>query len=159
MNWQQVVADPNLQDLPYKIELNQWGQIVMTPARIVHGRHQATICALLTDLLRNKGEVVTECAIQTNKGTKVADVAWFSIARWEQVKDEFDSSIAPEICVEIISPGNSTGEMKTKRKLYFAAGASEVWICNAKGHVKFYTQTEEISTSALAPAFPSVITI
>ncbi|RME59856.1 Uma2 family endonuclease, partial [Candidatus Parcubacteria bacterium] len=32
MKWSEVLADPTLQDLPYKIELNEWEQIVMTPA-------------------------------------------------------------------------------------------------------------------------------
>jgi len=158
MNWQQVVADPNLKDLPYKIELNEWGQIVMTPARLIHGRHQAMIAALLSQLMQQAGEVITECAVQTSQGTKVADVAWFSLARWHQVQDELDASIAPEICVEIISPGNSTDEMKHKRKLYFEAGAAEIWICDAKGKVKFYSQTGEIGESALVPTFPKNFT-
>ena len=38
-------------------------------------------------------------AVKTSKGTKVADLAWFSPERWEQVKDEFDASVAPEIDV------------------------------------------------------------
>jgi len=159
MNWQQVVADPNLKDLPYKIELNEWGQIVMTPARLIHGRHQAMIAALLSQLMQQAGEVITECAVQTSQGTKVADVAWFSLARWHQVQDELDASIAPEICVEIISPGNSTDEMKHKRKLYFEAGATEVWICDAKGKVRFYNVAGESSESALVPAFPKNITV
>jgi hypothetical protein len=31
MQWAEVVEDPNLKDLPYKIELNEYGQIIMTP--------------------------------------------------------------------------------------------------------------------------------
>lgn len=33
MKWQEVCEDKALQDLPYKIELNRWGQIVMSPAK------------------------------------------------------------------------------------------------------------------------------
>lgn len=159
MNWQQVVNDPNLQNLPYKIELNEWGQIVMTPTKAKHGAYQFKIGSLLDDLMRGTGLIVTECAIQTTQGTKVADVAWFSSERWEQVKDDYDVSIAPEICVEVRSPGNSLEEMKNKRKLYFEVGATEVWICDAKGHMKFYTQSGEMSKSDLVSEFPSVITI
>ena len=36
MNWQEVCADPHLRDLPYKIELNERGQILMTPVRLYH---------------------------------------------------------------------------------------------------------------------------
>lgn len=34
VHWQEICADPNLQDLPYKIELNKSGYIVMTPAKM-----------------------------------------------------------------------------------------------------------------------------
>ena len=30
MQWAEVLRDPSLQDLPYKIELNEWGQVVMS---------------------------------------------------------------------------------------------------------------------------------
>ena len=33
MKWQEVLEDKSLQDLTYKIELNRWGQIVMSPAK------------------------------------------------------------------------------------------------------------------------------
>lgn len=35
MNWQEVCADPHLLDLPYKIELNERGQILMTPVGLI----------------------------------------------------------------------------------------------------------------------------
>ena len=159
MNWQQVVNDPNLQNLPYKIELNKWGQIVMTPTRLLHGKYQIKIGVLLVESSQKSGEVVTECAIQTTQGTKVADVAWFSEERWKLVKDDYEASIAPEICVEVRSPGNSSDEMKNKRKLYFASGAGEVWVCDTKGKIKFYDPTGEISNSILIPAFPKLVTL
>jgi len=43
MNWSEVIADSCLQDLPYKIELNQHGAIVMTPASNRHGYLQSEI--------------------------------------------------------------------------------------------------------------------
>ncbi len=43
MQWQDVINDPCLQNLPYKIELNEWGQIIMTPASNKHGYYQAEI--------------------------------------------------------------------------------------------------------------------
>lgn len=64
--------------------------------------------------------------LTTPKGTKVVDVAWFSSQCWEQVKAQYESPIAPEICVKILSPSNSKVEINTKKRLYFAAGAAEV---------------------------------
>lgn len=77
MNWQQVCEDPSLQDLPYKIELNEYGQVVMSPASNQHGRQQARLAILLTQH-GPEGEVISECSIDTPKGVKVADVVWAS---------------------------------------------------------------------------------
>jgi hypothetical protein len=45
MNWQEVCEDKSLIDLPYKIELNRWGQIVMSPADYQHSSFQGEILA------------------------------------------------------------------------------------------------------------------
>jgi Uma2 family endonuclease len=157
MTWEEVCADPNLQDLPYKIELNEWGQIVMSPTSLRHGAHQFKIGEILSELTGRQGHIVTECAIRTSKGTKVADVAWFSATRWEQVSEEFDSSIAPEICVEVLSPRNAAGEIEQKQKLYFEAGAGEVWICDKQGRMAFYDRSGRLTRSALVPNFPGEV--
>ncbi len=54
MLWSEVLADKSLQDLPYKIELNEWGKIEMSPATNVHSFYQVEIIRIL---LRKKGEV------------------------------------------------------------------------------------------------------
>ncbi|BAP55705.1 hypothetical protein THII_1408 [Thioploca ingrica] len=156
MNWQQICEDPQLRNLPYKIELNETGQLIMTPARLIHGAYQARIVRILAKILPS-GECITECAINTPKGTKVADVAWFSSQRWEQVKAQYESPIAPEICVEILSPSNSKVEINTKKRLYFAAGAEEVWTCDEQGKLSFWNQTGELEQSGLAHGFPERI--
>ncbi len=35
MKWQDVLLDKTLQDLPYKIELNEYGKIEMSPASFI----------------------------------------------------------------------------------------------------------------------------
>lgn len=55
MQWQEVCNDPLLQNLPYKIELNRWGQIVMSPAKIKHGFFQNRIGSLLDRLIPSGG--------------------------------------------------------------------------------------------------------
>lgn len=129
MQWQDICDDKLLQDLPYKIELNQWGQIVMSPTKIKHGFFQNKIGSLL-DQLTTGGEATIECAIQTADNVKVADVAWASDERADIILEEVSASIAPEICVEVRSDSNTNAEMEFKKKLYFEAGAQEVWICD-----------------------------
>src|SRR5262245_16388420 len=71
MNWQDVCEDKSLADLPYKIELNRQGQIIMSPTRNKRGFFQAEIAILLKKLLPH-GFVLTECAIDTPEGIFVA---------------------------------------------------------------------------------------
>lgn len=157
MNWQQICNDPNLQDLPYKIELNQWGQIVMSPVKVMHSIYQGEIIRKLISLLK-KGKVVPECAVQTSKGTKAADVAWISDERLKIVINQVQCFPAPEICVEVMSESNSKEEMAEKRELYFEAGAKEVWICD-KGQVMFYVPDGKSESSIIIPGFPGVIEV
>jgi Uma2 family endonuclease len=65
---------------------------------------------------------------------------------------------APNICVEILSPSNSTSEIDEKRALYFDAGAAEVWICNLDGSVSFFVGPDRHQlNSIICPAFPNRI--
>ncbi len=158
MNWQEVCEHPSLQDLPFKIETNERGEIVMAPTKVYHAAYQGKISFLLGSLRQN-GNVLAECAISTVKGTKVADVAWASEVRFQQIKDETECSIAPEVCVEVLSISNRDDEIAEKRKLYFDQGAQEVWICKADGDIHFYTAAGRIAQSILFPGFPQHVTI
>jgi hypothetical protein len=74
LSWKEVCEDPNLQDLPYKIETNERGQIVMSPNYLWHSRAQRQLAKRLDRSIQG-GEILTEAAIQTARGTKVADGA------------------------------------------------------------------------------------
>ena len=131
LTWADVLADPLLQDLPYKIELNRWGKIEMSPAGNLHGAVQSDISAELRK--RPKGRVITECSVQTTDGVRVADVAWVSNARLKEMGWANPFPRAPEICVEIMSPSNSWAEMHMKAGLYLQAGAQQVWVVTLEG--------------------------
>ena len=156
MNWQQVCEHPDLRNLPFKIELNETGHILMSPVKVYHSAFQGKIAALLYFNM-DGGEVLAECAINTGMGTKVADVAWASSGRFEIVRTQIECSIAPEICVEVVSNSNTDHEMNQKKALYFATGALEVWICSEHGCMKFYDTDGELAASILAPNFPRQI--
>lgn len=47
MKWQDVCENKYLQDLPFKIELNRFGQITMSPAKKKHSVYQGEIEYLL----------------------------------------------------------------------------------------------------------------
>ncbi|MFW5635733.1 MAG: Uma2 family endonuclease [Thermodesulfobacteriota bacterium] len=156
MDWQEVCEHPDLQNLPFKIEMNERGQVVMSPVKVYHSAFQGKIAALLY-LHMEGGSVLSECAIQTAKGIKVADVAWASADRFEHIKEETACSVAPEICVEVLSLSNSDEQMDEKRNLYLQSGAKEVWFCDEKGRIRFFDSEKETRKSVLIPDFPENI--
>lgn len=147
MLWAEVLRDKNLTDLPYKIELNEWGNIEMSPATNIHSFFQAKIMRLLMTQLPD-GEAMPEFAIQTDKGVKVPDVVWCShefLQRHPIHQSPFQA--APELCIEVMSEHNIFKEMKRKMKLYFAKGAKEVWLAYLNGKVRFFSPEGEIAQS------------
>lgn len=156
MQWQEVCENKYLQDLPFKIELNKWGQIVMSPAKPKHSIYQGIIQELLNSML-DTGFAFPECAIATSDNVKVADVVWASDERLNIIEDEDVASIAPEICVEIKSASNTLEEMQTKKDLYFEAKAEEVWVCDKNGNLTFFNKQGKLDKSLLVPDFPTQI--
>ncbi|MEX2168510.1 MAG: Uma2 family endonuclease [Pirellulales bacterium] len=156
MQWAEVLADPSLQDLPYKIELNEFGQILMTPASNRHGWFQVEIAAILREEV-GTGRVISECSVDTRLGVKVADVAWLSDEFVAQHGHETPFTRAPQICVEIRSPSNSGREFDEKKELYFEQGAQEVWLCDESGQVEFFVPNGKLDRSLLVPGFTDTI--
>jgi len=145
MQWQDVLADKSLQNLPYKIELNNKGNIEMSPASLLHSYLQGEISWILRNTLQ--GNIFTELAIQTSSGVRVPDVAWGSYDFIKKHRGELFASSAPEICVEIISPSNSSQEMIEKIHLFIEAGAEEVWLVTESGHISFYNKKGQVNNS------------
>ena len=158
MEWTEIINDPSLRDLPFKIETNEWGQIVMSAATNKHGILQMKIGNLLESFLKS-GLAISECSINTSKGVKVADVVWCSGDFLAKNGYETPYQEAPEVCVEIVSRSNSKREMTEKRKLYFERGACEVWLCHENGKVEFYDRKGEIAKSDIFLQFPKEIEV
>ena len=157
--WQAILDDRGLAELPYRIESNAHGQILMTPpASGGHSSRQGRITILLDRLLG--GQTLPECPISTLDGVKAADVGWYSDERFNQVDGQSAFEIAPEICVDVLSPSNTESEMHTKRQLYFEAGAEEVWICDLNGRLIHFHHTQPHAPktkSTRCPNFPTTL--
>lgn len=152
MRWSDVLSDKSLSNLPYKIELNEYGQIVMSPASNQHGLLQVEIAFFLRS--QKNGKVITECSIDTPKGVKVADVAWGTRDFFVKNGLQTPYQSAPELCVEIVSPSNSMQEMAEKITLYLQQGAKEVWICSHDGNVTIYDVSGKIPESKIFADVP-----
>ena len=148
MEWSEVIENPVLANLPFKIELNKFGKLLMSPTPNDHGRIQSRLAAKLLSKLPN-GEVITECSIQTLDGVKVADVAWLSESFVSDFGFVTPYPKAPEICIEIVSVSNSKIEIQEKVDLYLAKGAQEVWVAYALDDVYVYTHVGVVEKSKI----------
>jgi Uma2 family endonuclease len=154
-DWKAVLNDPSLENLPFKIETDESGKIIMSPVSKRHTFLQYLISKTLEQHLEG-GYALQEAAVQTTRGVRVTDVAWVTKTHFDAEPEEL-FTVAPEICVEVWSPSNTTEEFITKRNLYFAAGALEVWICDSTGQVRFYDASGELEGSKIASGFPAQI--
>jgi Uma2 family endonuclease len=147
--WDEALHDPSLQDLPYKIEINAWGKLEISPASNRHGRLQIAIGVELTRQLPG-GMVISECSILTRAGIRVPDVVWASADFMKDFGEITPYVHAPEICVEIISPSNVQAEIDEKMAAYFDAGAHEVWLVSEHGSIRFFGPGGEKPSSEIA---------
>ena len=131
--WRSVLADPTLDDLPegYRVELDQFGDLIVSPRPT--NRHQV-LAALVCDQLRDalKGFATAgELSITTQIGVRVPDGFWSADAtRWAM---DGPAAHAPEICVEVASPSNSSAWLARKAQAFIAAGAQEVVVVAVDG--------------------------
>lgn len=157
--WAEVLADPGLAEIPGRVETDRYGKIIMSPPPAPrHGRFQFRIGMLLEQLMQG-GEALTECPISTADGVKGCDVVWASHELLAETGNRVCFRRAPEICVEVRSPDNSAPAIAEKRRLYFDAGAREVWVCQLDGTMVFYVGGAEapVKASTLCPLFPERI--
>lgn len=158
MTWKEICNDPVLAELPYKIESDEWGNVIMSPpASADHADFQGEIVTHLLRLLPS-GLARSEYPLQTAKGVKAIDAVWVSRERKKQKpKESIVHLIAPEICIEVLSPKNSRAEINEKIRLYFERNAQECWICDRKGNMSFFAPAGQIDRSQLCPKFPAKV--
>ena len=147
--WDELCRDPSLQDLPYRIELNAWGKVEMSPASVQHAWLQAAVFKELDSQLPG-GMTMTECPVLTTIGVRVPDVVWASAEFMRKHSGVSPLPRAPEICVEVFSPSNVEAEMVEKTRAYLAAGAQEVWHIGTTGTVRFFDASGEKQASQYA---------
>jgi Uma2 family endonuclease len=77
-----------------------------------------------------------------------------SFLRWEilpgrQMPDEPIPDLVPDLAIEILSKGNTPGEMRRKLKEYFLAGVKLVWFVDPKDRtICVYTAPDRVVTLA-----------
>ena len=154
--WDALHADPLFRDCGYKLELNERGQIIMSPPSNRHTQLQAVIY----DILKASGPdglAFQEYTLQTSGGIKAPDVVWCSKEWFALHKDEHLAATAPEVCVEIMSRSNTLAEMEQKRGFYFERGCHEFILVDLKGFVTVFAPDGQLEQSILFPTFPKQV--
>jgi Uma2 family endonuclease len=155
-HWQEIVGDPALQDLPYKVETNERGQVLLSPHSNRHSKLRTRLFLLLQKHAPD-GLTSVEYALATPDGVKVADVVWMSPEREREMEETGDpSTLAPEICVEVMSTSNTEEEREQNRVLYRDIGAEDVWVVDDEGQIRFFGD-DEMESSRIAPACPAEV--
>lgn len=125
----------------------------MSPRTNRHA-HREKIIQKKLDALLTDGEAFQEWAIATREGTKQACVIWASSSRHRRMDATGDpTTLAPEICVEVMSDADDWDEMHAKREVYREAGVQEVCVIRDDGRMHFF-RDEEVEISEIAPDFP-----
>jgi len=151
--WQQLADNRVVAAIPCKVELNEKGAIEVSPPTIRHAFIQAFLtCELARQ--RPDGTTLTECTVETDIGMRVPDVAWVSQELMERHRNEKEFRVAPDLCVEVLSPTNTRIEMTEKTAAYLAAGAKEVWVVDENGIPEIYTNAGRVSASTLGFELP-----
>ena len=106
----------------------------MSPAGWHHGYFVIVLGGALLEFVRERdlGKVIGgEAGLITKRnpdGVRGIDVGFISRERLAQVESESYLDVAPELVIEVVSPGNTWQEMREKIEEYFGVGVERVWI-------------------------------
>lgn len=143
--WRELAADP---DSPDRYELNELGELILSPKPT--NDHQRVVSAVARGLEAQLGpEAATEVAVLTDRGIRVPDVVWMPAARWREAKGKSPFPFVPDVCVEVLSPGNTRAETVMKVGAYLRGGAREVIVVGRQGEVEHFGAEGRREASAL----------
>ncbi len=123
----------SLPNEPGKQELSNGEVIVVPPVKLIHSKIARRLFRTLDAWVVNAGagEVWFEAGFQLGPHTvRQPNVAVLLGGR--SAPDEAWVQGAPDIAIEVLSPGNSAEDIELKISQYLAAGAKLVWIVSPK---------------------------
>jgi len=108
-------------------ELNENGEIVVSPVSGEHGRAQIILCSELERQIGGRAWI--EQAIRRPDGPPIVpDVLWGTTDFFESHKASGLLPKPPRLCVEVVSASNAIDQLRTKCDTYLRLGAEEAWI-------------------------------
>jgi Uma2 family endonuclease len=117
-------------------ELNTGELVEMPPPKSGHALTAMKIAeVLLRHISKDIGHVLVEAAYQlseTPPTIRQPDVSFLSARRLKQTSEDKYFQGAPDLAIEVISPGNSAADLEEKIEQYLAAGGRAVWVVYPK---------------------------
>jgi Uma2 family endonuclease len=101
----------------------------MSP-KYFHARSARRILNILEEWAKNRGRAEMEWAFDlSDDQTPVPDLIYVSFDRLpESWNENAACPVSPELAIEIISPGQTFGQMTQKASSYLAGGVLQVWV-------------------------------
>lgn len=129
------------------------GRIVkMSPTNTEHSELEIELGRLLANFVIEKklGKVMGgEAGIYTKQNpdtVRAADLLFISHERLKRKSSKAFLSVAPELVIEIVSPGDRWQDLREKIEEYFAIGVNWVWIVEPKKKtILVYTSATEMA--------------
>jgi Uma2 family endonuclease len=152
-----TAADVERLSLPDKqVELVRGRLVVREPPGALHGAMAATLTHFLTAFVRERhlGTVFAQDTgfhIAHDPDTvRAPDVAFVSRDRLAQIPPRGYAPVAPDLAVEILSPGDRPAETLAKLADWLAAGSRLVWLVDPqRAEVQVYRKDGSLSVHEL----------
>lgn len=108
----------------------------MSPKKF-HSKLTRALLYLIDEWCKGKGEVYPELAVKlTKKGTDwipVPELLYLASERFpEDWEEDVACSVPPNLVIEIISPGQTFGQLTAKARDYLDAGVLRVWVVDSQ---------------------------
>jgi Uma2 family endonuclease len=152
----------------WRVELVR-GQLVREPGPgPLHGTVDALLTARLVSWARSGGHgvVLSNTGFIFARGpdtVRIPDIAFVSAARRPPYPARGWWQLAPDLAVEVVSPGNTLSELQGKVQEYLAAGTRAAWIVDpaartimvyrSKTDIRLYDAADELADDDLLPDF------
>lgn len=143
--------------------------VMMGPPRFRHGEIAGHIYGLVDQFVRPRkmGRAIIETGVVTERdpdSVRGPDVAYWSAERLPlNHRPEVYPNVAADLCVEVLSPGESPARIQQKLREYFGCGVRLVWVvdpdtCTVEVHrgvepVRVLTEADTLSGEDVIPGF------
>ncbi len=106
-------------------------------AKRSHSRITLKLSRLLDDWSENKGEIGIEWAVRLKRDGKdwcpLPDLLYVSFEKLGNITlEDDDCPIPPDLVIEVISQGQSFGNLSEKAEAYLKAGVDRVWLIDTQ---------------------------